>query len=191
MIVFQVFFKSSERNTENTMSHLYFNKESGYSEENKCENEVFDSTILHHRKKLNIFMSKLPIYCIQYYHRKSRLMQMPETANGSALEKKRRSLKFRKIQRKTTGLRLSTTLLKKRLWHRCFAVNFIKFLTTPFLLNNSGRLLLKWGHFKNEAREIYCLCCRELDAMLIASAKIPEREGSMLVPSFFLHLPDY
>ena len=25
-----------------------------------------------------------------------------------------------------------TTLLKKRLWHRCFPVNFAKFLRTPF-----------------------------------------------------------
>ena len=28
-----------------------------------------------------------------------------------------------------------TTLLKKRLWHRCFPVNFSKFLKTPFLKN--------------------------------------------------------
>ena len=26
----------------------------------------------------------------------------------------------------------STTLLKKRLWHRCFPLNFAKFLRTPF-----------------------------------------------------------
>ena len=26
----------------------------------------------------------------------------------------------------------ATTLLKKRLWHRCFPVNFVKFLRTPF-----------------------------------------------------------
>ena len=25
------------------------------------------------------------------------------------------------------------TLLKKRLWHRCFPVNFVKFQRTPFL----------------------------------------------------------
>ena len=30
------------------------------------------------------------------------------------------------------------TLLKKRLWHRCFPVNFAKFLRTPFLQNTSG-----------------------------------------------------
>ena len=34
------------------------------------------------------------------------------------------------------------TLLKKRLWHGCFPVNFAKFLRTPFLQNTSGRLLL-------------------------------------------------
>ena len=32
----------------------------------------------------------------------------------------------------------SATLLKKRLWHRCFSVNFAKFLRTPFLQNTSG-----------------------------------------------------
>ena len=43
----------------------------------------------------------------------------------------------------------------------------------------------KCGHCKNEAREIDCLCCREVDAMLIASAKIPEREGSISPCSFY------
>ena len=31
-------------------------------------------------------------------------------------------------------------LLKERRWHRCFHVNFSKFLRTPFLQNTSGRL---------------------------------------------------
>ena len=35
------------------------------------------------------------------------------------------------------------TLLKKRLWHRYFSVNFAKFLRSTFLQNTSGRLLLK------------------------------------------------
>ena len=43
---------------------------------------------------------------------------------------------------KDAGLR-PATLLKKRLWHRYFPVNFAKFLRTPFLQNTSGRLLLK------------------------------------------------
>ena len=36
----------------------------------------------------------------------------------------------------------STTLLKKRLWHRCFSVNYSKFSRTSFLQNTSGRLFL-------------------------------------------------
>ena len=40
------------------------------------------------------------------------------------------------------GLR-PAPLLKKRLWHRCFPVNFVKFLRTPFLQNTCGRLLLE------------------------------------------------
>ena len=35
------------------------------------------------------------------------------------------------------------TLLKKRLWHECFPVNFAKFLRKPFLQNTTGWLLLK------------------------------------------------
>ena len=50
---------------------------------------------------------------------------------------------------KLTGKHLPTarpaTLLKKRLWHRCFPVNFAKCLRTPFLQNSSGRLLLRLG----------------------------------------------
>ena len=39
-----------------------------------------------------------------------------------------------------------TTLFKKRLWYRCFPVNFAKFLRTTFLQNTSGRLLLLFPH---------------------------------------------
>ena len=49
----------------------------------------------------------------------------------------RQSLFFNKV----AGLRCAT-LLKNRLWHRCFPVNFIKLLKIPFLKNTSGRLLL-------------------------------------------------
>ena len=33
------------------------------------------------------------------------------------------------------------TLLEKKLWHKSFPVNFVKFLRTPFLQNTFGRLL--------------------------------------------------
>ena len=40
-------------------------------------------------------------------------------------------------------------LYQKRDWHRCFSVNFAKFLRTPFLQNTSGRLLFSFNqqHF--------------------------------------------
>ena len=42
---------------------------------------------------------------------------------------------------KVAGLRAATSL-RKRLSQRCFPVNFVKFLITPFLPNTSGQLLL-------------------------------------------------
>ena len=40
-------------------------------------------------------------------------------------------------------LQASATLLKKRRWHRCFPVNFVKF--TPFLRNTSGGYFCVWS----------------------------------------------
>ena len=37
------------------------------------------------------------------------------------------------------------TLLKKRLWHRCFPVNFVKFLRTSFLTEHLWCLLLMFA----------------------------------------------
>ena len=42
---------------------------------------------------------------------------------------------------KVGGLR-PATLLKKRLWHRCFSVNFVKFLRTHFFIEHLRWLLL-------------------------------------------------
>ena len=42
---------------------------------------------------------------------------------------------------KVAGMR-SATLFKKKLWHRCFLVNFAKFPRTFFLQNTSGQLFL-------------------------------------------------
>ena len=49
----------------------------------------------------------------------------------------RQSLFFNKV----AGLRLAT-LLKKRLWHKCFPVNFGKFRRTPFFKEHLWWLLL-------------------------------------------------
>ena len=81
---------------------------------------------------------------------------MSEAATGGSFKKgflrnfvkftgkhKCQSLFFNKV----VGLR-PATLLKKRLWHRCFLVNFAKFSRTPFLQNTSGRLPLECENFQ-------------------------------------------
>ena len=45
-----------------------------------------------------------------------------------------------RLSYKVAGLR-PTALLKKRPWHRCFPVNFAKFLEIPFLQNTSSGCL--------------------------------------------------
>ena len=52
---------------------------------------------------------------------------------------------------KNAGLR-PATLSKKRLWHKCFPVNFAKFLRTPFLQNTSGWLVLTKLHDPNRRK---------------------------------------
>ena len=49
---------------------------------------------------------------------------------------------------KVAGLR-PAILLKKRPWHKCFPVNFAKFLRTPLLQNTCGWLLLTKLHDPN------------------------------------------
>ena len=57
---------------------------------------------------------------------------------------------------KVAGLR-PATLLKKRLWHRCFPVNFEKFLRTPFVQNTSGGCFWKKKDFKKECFNTFYL----------------------------------
>ena len=65
-------------------------------------------------------------------------------------------------------IKLQTSCLqlywKKRLWHRCFPVNFAKFLRTTILQNTSGRLLLDHRFFLSKPvlsllSLLQCLCC--------------------------------
>ena len=57
------------------------------------------------------------------------------------------------------------TLLKKRLWHRCFLVNFVKFQRTPFYIERPWWLLLHhsiidgmvWGNIGSNAKYICTL----------------------------------
>ena len=51
---------------------------------------------------------------------------------------------------KVTCLGPANTSIKK-LWHRCFPVNFVKFLRTPFLQDTSGQLLVNFFEVSDTA----------------------------------------
>ena len=68
---------------------------------------------------------------------------------------------------KFTGKHLCQSLFFNKvagLRHRCFPVNFVKFLTTTFLQNSSGQLLLSF-HFPGDQelkqKRIYFVNCRD------------------------------
>ena len=89
------------------------------------------------------------------------------------------SQKFHKIHRKATvpeSLFLKT-LLKKRLWHKYFPVNFVKFLKTPFLQNTSGRLLLKIGLLEVNT----CILNNSEEYAELNSTKKTSKEGKNLL----------
>ena len=47
------------------------------------------------------------------------------------------------------------TLFKKRLWHRCFPVNFAKFLRIPFPTEHIWRMLLYQKRISNAIRHLW------------------------------------
>ena len=56
------------------------------------------------------------------------------------------SLKLRKTVVQSCSVKKMlrpATLLKSRLWHRCFSVNFVKILRTRFFIEHLRRLLLE------------------------------------------------
>ena len=58
---------------------------------------------------------------------------------------------------------------------------FCKIFKNTIFIDQLRTTASKSGYWNNEARDIDCICCRELDAMLTASAKIPEGEGKNLI----------
>ena len=55
---------------------------------------------------------------------------------------RRRSVKKVFLEISQNSQENTATLFKKRLWHRCFPVNFMKFLRTPFLAEHLRWVLL-------------------------------------------------
>ena len=97
---------------------------------------------LHQRKKVNMFTSQ-PLFIIySIKNRKSRSCKSQKQPLEVFCEKMSQSSQETPVQEE-------------------ISVNFAKFLRTSFLQNNSGWLL-----FIDKARDIDCICYRELDAML-------------------------
>ena len=62
---------------------------------------------------------------------------------GISLFPEKKALFFSILQKQSSrGALCPATLLKKRLWRRCFPMNFVKFLRTPFLIGHLRWLLL-------------------------------------------------
>ena len=82
------------------------------------------------------------------------------------------------------------TLLKKRPWHRCFPVNFAKFLRTPVLQNTSGRLLLCFMVFSDWASKTFAIGKSNVVVSIIVYRSIlwNFRETQVEQPKQFLHL---
>ena len=97
---------------------------------------------LHQRKKVNMFTSQ-PLFIIY-----------------SIKNRKSRSCKSQKQPLEVFCEKMSQSSQETPAPEE-ISVNFAKFLRTSFLQNNSGWLL-----FIDKARDIDCICYRELDAML-------------------------
>ena len=68
------------------------------------------------------------------------------------------------------------TLLKERLWHNWFPVNFAKFLRTTFWQNTSVRLLLNSCVSSQRMKKIFCINSHD--------NKIPLNETSYMAPVY-------
>ena len=98
-------------------------------------------------------------------HRKILLQSKFRSSNRRCFERKDVLRNFAKLSGKTLcqGLLFDkdidlrpASLLKKRLWHRCFPTNFAKFLRKRFLQNASRQLLLEIkSHIFNKSNQAF------------------------------------
>ena len=109
-------FWSKERN-----NWKYLNEKSDNSEGNTCDIKVFRSTII---QPFQFEPEQKKNTCNKSHEKETKHIH----ASAANL------LHIRLV---TQGLK-PATLLKKRLWHRCFPVNFAKFLRNLFLQNTSS-----------------------------------------------------
>ena len=88
---------------------------------------------------------------------------------------------------KVTGLR-PATLLKKRLWHRCFLVNFAKFLRKPFYIEHLWWLLLEVANV-NSMNRIFKI--HQHSSSLLSNKILLMFELKVVISQFLLYLIVY
>ena len=101
---------------------LFFSKVAGLEACNFIKKEIFKNTFLQKISGGCFYMNRFLQVCDEDIKKES------EAATGGILLKK--------------ALRLAT-LLKKRLWHKCFSMSFAKFLRAPFFTEHFWWLLLE------------------------------------------------
>ena len=97
----------------------------------------------------------LPVDCLILQHKELSSVQMNKATQEPAIQfacteavAQRCSVKkvlleiSQSSQENIKNFKRGSTLLKKRLWHRCFSVNFAKFRRTPFFTEHLRWLLL-------------------------------------------------
>ena len=82
-------------------------------------------------------------------------------------------------------IKLHATLLKKRLWHGCFPVNFGKLPRTTFLQKTSGRVLLYFRLNINACHEDIRLSHMRVQTFLYSQWQCFLFEGSSFLVIFF------
>ena len=106
------------------------------------DKSVIARCLVQYRRIFYLFL----IFCCYFTCLKAPETSLKNMRNRSSHQRCSIEIGVLKNFTKFTGKRLWQSLfliLKKRLWHRCFPVNFVKFLRAPHLQNTSGGLLLE------------------------------------------------
>ena len=108
-----------------------------------CPEKIHLKVSLPASLKKMIFILENMVFLLKYYTD----WHSRKNSRSSQVSCKKRCSVRKGVPRnfaKFTAKHLRTaTLLKKRLWRKCFSVNFAKFLKAPFLQNTFVRLLLE------------------------------------------------
>ena len=94
---------------------------------------------------ISYFNSELSRQLVQPFVLLKRMKTLKNRSSHQRCSVRKAFLEILQNSQQNTCTRDSITLVEKRLWHRCFRVNFAKFLRTPFLTEHfwetaSGRI---------------------------------------------------